>query len=200
MRAIREIMVGRIVDQNNERHQRITRTNRSRNRLHFAAAVTDSPILSLDELRSYFEGDRIEVPSVWNDWMMRTDDLDAMPSEIVLQRMQYMMRDGVIPPWKQENRILGFTVQLTEEDIDCERLCLPSRGWYAPGDAVAITLNERIHAVAPCDVYPGDPVIVEPYSGLCAATGITVEGATWESVSMAGDLGVLQINTRAVMR
>lgn len=198
MKGFRESMVGRIVDQNNERHQRITRTNRSRNRLHFAAAVTDSPILTLDQLRAYFAGEEIEVPSIWNDWMLRLDDFGGEVNEIVLQRIQLQMEDGVIPPWDESNRILGFAVQLTEEDIDCERICLPSRGWYAPGDAVAITLNERIHAVAPCDVYPGQTVVVEPYSGLCAATGITVQGATWESVTMAGELGVLQINTRPV--
>jgi hypothetical protein len=139
---------GRIVDPGNERHQRITRINRSPNRLHYSAAVTDAD------------------------------------------------RDGCRPPNDASERILGFVIQVTEEDIGCERACLPNLGFYPPGDAALITLNERIRAFAACDVCPGDAVMVEPLSGLPAAQGIVVAGATWESNTMSGMLGVIQVNTR----
>jgi hypothetical protein len=108
--------------------------------------------------------------------------------------------DGCKPLSSENERCLGFALQLSEEECDCERVCMASWGFYAPGQSVAITQYDRIHAVAPCDVFPGDEVVVHPLSGLPAAQGIVAKGATWESEVMGGEMAVMQINTKGQRR
>jgi hypothetical protein len=109
--------------------------------------------------------------------------------------------DGCKPLSSTTERCLGFAVEVTVEDVDCERLCMPSRGFYAPGEVVTVAQYDRIQAVAPCDVWPGDKVVVHPLSGLPTAQGITIpHGATWESVAMSGQVGIIQIHTKGQRR
>jgi hypothetical protein len=108
--------------------------------------------------------------------------------------------DGCKPLSSASERCLGFAVQLTHEDCDCDRTCMPSRGFYAPGESVRISQNDRIFAVSPCDVFTGDSVFVHPISGLPASCGIEVQGATWQSEAMSGETAVIQIDTKGRRR
>lgn len=103
---------------------------------------------------------------------------------------------GCLPPTDATDIIIGFALQVTEEDI------LPGLDYvppfpfgYPPGDMACISRNDRIRVVAPCDVFVGDPVYVAPGTGLPAETGLLAGRSTWESQTMAGTLGVIQIAT-----
>jgi hypothetical protein len=141
---------GRIVDFDNEKPQRLSRTNRSGRKILFGCAVTDAP------------------------------------------------DNGVTPPEDPFDRILGFTVQITEDDLMDTANWVPQAPFYRPGDIVCVTRYDRIKAIAPCDVVPGEQVFVAAHTGLPACDGLLAAGCTWESIAPAGELAVIQVNTRAV--
>lgn len=103
---------------------------------------------------------------------------------------------GCVPPESDNDRILGFTLQITDQDVEYGNEWVTTAPFYFPGDIVCVSLNDRIKAVAPCDVEPGDQVFVEAHTGVPAEVGITANGCTWESRTMCGELAVIQINTR----
>ncbi len=103
---------------------------------------------------------------------------------------------GCMPPETESDRILGFTLQITEADLEYGAEWLTDAPFYFPGDIVCVSLNDRIKAIAPCDVEPGDQVFVEAGTGVPAEEGLVAKGCTWESFTMCGELGVIQINTR----
>jgi hypothetical protein len=109
--------------------------------------------------------------------------------------------DGCRPPETEWDRIIGFTLQVTEEDILVGRNWVPQPfPFYRPNDAVCISLNDRIWAIAPSDVFVADRVFVEPGTGLPAEFGLLAKGCTWESVAMKGSLAVIQLATRSIYR
>ena len=72
----------------------------------------------------------------------------------------------------------------------------PPLPFIRPDEIACVTMYDRIKAIAPYDLDWGDPVYVEPGTGVPAKTGLLAAGCTWESVVMAGSLAVIQINTR----
>jgi hypothetical protein len=108
--------------------------------------------------------------------------------------------NGCTPPMKETDRIFGFALQITEENLMDTANWVPQGPFYCPNDAVCVSRYDRMKAIAPCDVMPGEPVYVALYSGMPARDGVLAIGCTWESVTAEGELGVIQINTRGVTR
>lgn len=109
----------------------------------------------------------------------------------------YIMDDsaGCLPPIDPFDRIIGFSLRVTEEDILPGIDWVPQGPWYGPGEIVCISRNDRIKVVAPCDVFVGDPVLVQPGTGVPAADGLPAGNSTWITQTMAGTLGAIQIAT-----
>jgi hypothetical protein len=107
---------------------------------------------------------------------------------------------GCAPPTLLTDRIVGFAIQITEDDLMDTANWVPQGPYYCPGDAVCVSRYDRMKAIAPCDVMPGEPVYVALYTGMPACDGVLAIGCTWESVTAEGELGVIQINTRGVTR
>ncbi len=112
---------------------------------------------------------------------------------------------GCTPPLLPTDRIVGFSVQVVPEDFayGFEWMSasvfmdwVPQEPFYFPGDIVCVTRNDRIKAIAPYDVRPGDPVYVTLNTGMPAAAGVLAEGCTWQSDTKLGELAVIQVNTR----
>lgn len=108
--------------------------------------------------------------------------------------------NGCAPPTSIEDRIFGFALQITEDDLMDTANWVPQAPFYCPNDAVCVTRYDRMRAIAPCDVMPGEPVFVALYTGMPARDGILALGCTWETVTAEGELAVIQIDTRGVTR